>query len=754
MIDIEDMTVELRDSSPASSVVMPRVMPESKRRGGRGGREKEALPVPLDNVPGTQQIYMKTYGCSHNVSDSEYMQGMLTTFGYRITSDMDSADLWLVNSCTVKDPSQSAFMHIVQRSKNEGHPLVVAGCVPQGDRTLKGLEHVSVVGIQQIDRVLEVVEETLKGNVVRLLSKKSLPRLDLPKVRRNRLIEIVPLSTGCLGACTYCKTRHARGKLGSYSLEALESRVGSVLGEGIQEIWLSSEDTGAYGLDLGIDITVLLERLTSMLATKTKVMLRVGMTNPPYILKHLEAIAEVLNHPSVFAFLHVPVQAGGDPVLAAMNREYTVAEFRQVADMLIARVPSMIFATDIICGFPTETEEDFDETLKLIEHYKFPVVNISQFYPRPGTPAAKMKRLPTALAKARSRKMTKLFMSYKPYEWLAPPGCLLMCWVGTELSSNAEHSVAHSKAYYKVLIPRDDTLHGCRVLVRVTEIAKFHVVGVVLRLFDGEVGGSREANGKDGQADIELFMDRHHDGRCMGDGPAEHHAPPGVRGGVGGNGTVAEEGVRRDIAVNGVVCCAACAVDIAPTGRLCDEGYVPLGARETVVGMEEEKKTVEAKVRGRETKSDDSCCAGTGGGSCSCCDFKGEETPDDKADSGCCGGDGEGVGGGNGGNGGGCCGGGSKAEDQGCGGGKCSDGACDGKVDGMVEGKADPSKGSTTGGTRSWDSFQSAGDGGDNNDKKTAMALPGGAATRVLIAGVAVAVVGAMALRALRQKNA
>lgn len=110
----------------------------------------------------------------------------------------------------------------------------------------------SVVGVTQIDRIVEVVEETLRGNTVALLAKKALPSLDLPKVRRNRHVEILPLSTGCLGACTYCKTKHARGALGSYALDALVRRFrDSVADRAVREVWLSSEDTGAYGLDIG-----------------------------------------------------------------------------------------------------------------------------------------------------------------------------------------------------------------------------------------------------------------------------------------------------------------------------------------------------------------------------------------------------------------------------------------------------------------------------------------------------------------------
>jgi threonylcarbamoyladenosine tRNA methylthiotransferase CDKAL1 len=119
------------------------------------------------------------------------------------------------------------------------------------------------------------------------------------------------------------------------------------------------------------------------------------MTNPPYILEHLEEMAKILSHPRVYSFLHIPVQAASDKVLRDMRREYTCAEFKRVVEFLRERVPGLTIATDIICGFPTETAEDFEETLALVRQYQFPVLFINQFYPRPGTPAAKMPRVPT-----------------------------------------------------------------------------------------------------------------------------------------------------------------------------------------------------------------------------------------------------------------------------------------------------------------------------------------------------------------------
>ena len=114
------------------------------------------------------------------------------------------------------------------------------------------MQDVSVIGVTQIDRIVDVVEQALQGHTVSLLRKKALPALDLPKVRKNRHVEILPLSTGCLGACTYCKTKHARGELGSYALDALVKRFRSAVEDPfVREVWLSSEDTGAYGRDIG-----------------------------------------------------------------------------------------------------------------------------------------------------------------------------------------------------------------------------------------------------------------------------------------------------------------------------------------------------------------------------------------------------------------------------------------------------------------------------------------------------------------------
>ncbi|XP_049344844.1 uncharacterized protein LOC125809229 isoform X1 [Solanum verrucosum] len=434
---------------------------------------------PAPKIPGTQTIYIKTFGCSHNQSDSEYMAGQLSAFGYALSDNPDEADLWMINTCTVKSPSQSAMDTIISKGRSAKKPLVVAGCVPQGSRNLKELEGVSIVGVQQIDRVVEVVEETLKGHEVRLLTRKTLPALDLPKVRKNKFVEILPINVGCLGACTYCKTKHARGHLGSYTVDSLVGRVKNVIADGVREIWLSSEDTGAYGRDIGVNLPILLNAIVAELPLNGSTMLRIGMTNPPYILEHLKEIADVLCHPCVYSFLHVPVQSGSDSILSAMNREYTVGEFRKVVDTLMELVPGMQIATDIICGFPGETDEDFAQTVDLIRDYKLAQVHISQFYPRPGTPAARMKKVPSNVVKQRSRELTAVFESFTPYTGVE--GKVERIWI-TDIASDGIHLVGHTKGYIQVLVIGPESMMGSSAMVKITSVGRWSVFGEVIEI--------------------------------------------------------------------------------------------------------------------------------------------------------------------------------------------------------------------------------------------------------------------------------
>uniref|UniRef100_A0A8C3GFC3 tRNA-t(6)A37 methylthiotransferase n=1 Tax=Cairina moschata TaxID=8855 RepID=A0A8C3GFC3_CAIMO len=477
--DIEDI-VSAQDPKPHDrQFIRKNVFPKVRKRSSQQSTQTDDDPPSDSIIPGVQKIWIRTWGCSHNNSDGEYMAGQLAAYGYKITDNSAEADLWLLNSCTVKNPAEDHFRNSIKKAQEGNKKVVLAGCVPQAQPRQDYLKGLSIIGVQQIDRVVEVVEETIKGHSVRLLGQKKDngkrlggARLDLPKIRKNPLIEIISINTGCLNACTYCKTKHARGDLASYPIEELVDRAKQSFQEGVCEIWLTSEDTGAYGRDIGTDLPTLLWKLVE--AIPEGAMLRLGMTNPPYILEHLEEMAKILNHPRVYAFLHIPVQSASDSVLMDMKREYCVADFKRVVDFLKEKVPGITIATDIICGFPGETDEDFQETMKLVEQYRFPSLFINQFYPRPGTPAAKMHQVPAAVKKQRTKDLSQLFHSYNPYDHKVGERQRVLV---TEESFDSNYYVAHNPFYEQVLVPKDPVLMGKMVEVNIYEAGKHFMKG-------------------------------------------------------------------------------------------------------------------------------------------------------------------------------------------------------------------------------------------------------------------------------------
>lgn len=452
-------------------------------RRSQNGLHKDEKPVADSVIPGTQTIYIKTWGCTHNNSDSEYMAGQLAAYGYNVTTTNPlHADVWLLNSCTVKNPAEDGFKNEIKKAQQLGKYIVVAGCVPQGQPRGEYIKGLSVIGVQQIDRVVEVVEETLKGHTVRLLGQKKEEgkkiggaKLNLPKIRKNPLIEIIAINTGCLNQCTYCKTKHARGELGSYPPEDIVARAQQSFKEGVVEIWLTSEDTGAYGKDIGVTLPELLYQLVEVIPRGC--MMRVGMTNPPYIQEYLEDMAKILSHPRVYSFLHIPVQSASNDVLNDMKREYTVEDFRHTVDFLKERVPRLTVATDLICGFPTETPEDFEQSCQLVRDYQFPSLFINQFFPRPGTPAAKMKRVPTDEVKDRTKQVSAIFQSYFPYEHELNEKQMVLI---TEEAKDQVHFVGHNKSYDQVLVKGAPDLMGKMIEVEIYETGKHFLKGKIV----------------------------------------------------------------------------------------------------------------------------------------------------------------------------------------------------------------------------------------------------------------------------------
>lgn len=422
------------------------------------------------------RIFIRTFGCTLNQSDSEAMAGILLEAGHELADGFKDAELVLFNTCTVKDAPEKKFFSEMAKAKKAGKKVVVAGCVSQAEPSHALLKDVCIIGVKSLGRVVEVVEAAATGRVVRFLDDSDDSRCALPCVRKNPLVEIIPISAGCLGECTYCKTRLARGRLQSYPEAELLRRFEAAVKSGAKEIWLTSQDCGAYGKDIGSSLPKLMKRLLSVGDASSDYMVRLGMTNPNHALEFIDELIDVLKHPRVFKFIHLPVQSGSNRILKMMNRKYSVEEFVFLVEKLRKAIPRLTVATDVIAGFPSETEEEFSETYTLLEKLRFPVVNITKFYPRGGTPAKRWKVLPNSVAKRRSTALASLQKSlFANDDWL--------CWKGKIVidEMGKAGSVVGRNEYYKPVVVKNSKLAlGSVVRVRIIRSYQHYLEAVLV----------------------------------------------------------------------------------------------------------------------------------------------------------------------------------------------------------------------------------------------------------------------------------
>ena len=217
---------------------------------------------------------------------------------------------------------------------------------------------------------------------------------------------IVPISQGCLGNCTYCITKEARGRLTSYLPDHILDLVTGAVGVGKMEIQLTSQDTGIYGRDMGISLPSLLDNLTNI---QGDYRIRVGMMNPDGLKPILHATIAAFGSPNIFKFLHLPIQSGNDEILSSMGRRYRVSDVREILVRFREAIPELTLSTDIITGFPGETEEAFQDSLDIISELRPDLVNITRFSERKGTRALELpNKVHGRISKERSRKLTEL----------------------------------------------------------------------------------------------------------------------------------------------------------------------------------------------------------------------------------------------------------------------------------------------------------------------------------------------------------
>lgn len=408
-------------------------------------------------------IYIESYGCSASQNEGEIISGLLKKAGFEIVENEKTANLIILVTCYVKTPTEHRILdRIGKLQKNyPDKKLVISGCMPEGiywklNRIAPGA---SMVSTHHVKKIIEVVKKTLEGKKVEFLGKSEEVKVCLPKIRKNPLIDIVPISSGCNSSCSYCCVRIAKGKLFSYPKEKIIEEIKDSVNSGCKEIWITSQDNASY------DNGKLPELMNDITQIPGKFLVRIGMMNPNNVLPILPKLINAYKSEKIYKFLHLPVQSGDNEILKKMNRNYKVTDFEKIVSQFNKELKYQLW-TDAIVGFPGETEEQFKNTVELIERIKPDWVNVSKYGARPNTPASKLEQLDTKVINNRSQVLSEIARKLSlenNNKWVGWEGEVLISKKG-----NKENQwFGRNFAYKHVLVEDKDNILGKFLKLRV-----------------------------------------------------------------------------------------------------------------------------------------------------------------------------------------------------------------------------------------------------------------------------------------------
>lgn len=412
-------------------------------------------------IPGPANIHIETFGCTANVGDTLRMRTILKIAGHKIVEARE-ADIVIVNTCTVTKRTELNVLKRIKELKEQGKEVIVAGCMAAAQPELvKSILGEEVTMVTPLD-IRDSEEQELECGF---------------EVDFDGVIAVIPIAMGCVGRCTYCIVKQARGDLRSYAADKLCKAVKSAVERGAKEIRITAQDCSAYGWDgFGINYPKLPELLERLTAVEGDFRIRVGMMNPFTVIRILDELLDAFETEKIFNFFHVPVQSGSDKVLGGMRRNYKAADFDEIVKSIRKRFKYSTICTDFIVGFPSETEEDFGSSLNLLETVKPEKVNITRFSPRPGTEASKQKDLVEREKKRRSRIFSAVYhrLAFAKNTEL----------VGKELpvlvmEKGKKGGVIGRDASYRTVIIKSDLPLGSTCKVRVKEAKGTYLVGEV-----------------------------------------------------------------------------------------------------------------------------------------------------------------------------------------------------------------------------------------------------------------------------------
>ena len=364
------------------------------------------LDLDIKPVFNGKKYFLRTYGCQMNVHDSEEIRYYLEQLGYSYSDTLEDADIVVLNTCAIRENAKDKVFGYLGRCKHlkkikKDLIICLCGCLTQQpseiDEIIKNHQYIDVIiGTHNLSQLPKLITDTYdKKQKIEVFSNSDKVFENVKYSRDSKISAWINIIYGCDKFCTYCIVPFTRGRERSRKMEEILKEVRKLKEQGYMEITLLGQNVNAYGkdLNLGYDFATLLEEVA-----------KIGIPRIRFVTSHPwnftdKMIDIIAKYDNIMPYIHLPIQSGSDEILKRMNRKYTIEEYKKLFDTIKEKIPNVSITTDIIVGFPNETEEDFQKTLDIVNYCKFDGAFTFIFSPRVGTAAALMEDKVTMVEK-------------------------------------------------------------------------------------------------------------------------------------------------------------------------------------------------------------------------------------------------------------------------------------------------------------------------------------------------------------------
>lgn len=464
---------------------LPNMLEAKKRDKDAEIKNYEYKEVKLDSSLIGKKYFVRTYGCQMNEHDGERVKGVLSKEGMIETENIEEASVIILNTCAIRENAHDkvfGFLGLVKKLK-ETHDILlgICGCMAQEESVVNEImskyKYVDFVfGTHNLNNMINVINERINSGKQNIEVYSELGSIceGIPEKRESKYSAWVDIQLGCDKFCTYCIVPYTRGTQRSRKKENIIEEIEKLKNEGYLEVTLLGQNVNAYGKDLYENYTLanLLEDVS-----KTEIPRIRFVTSHPWDFTD-EMIEVIKKYDNVMPYVHLPIQSGSDRILKLMGRKYTIDEYLKLYNKIRKEVKDVSITTDIIVGFPGETEEDFEETLKIVNECKFDGAFTFAFSPREGTPAAKLKDNTTIEEKnERLHRLNEIVNKYSNEANQKMVGKIEKCLVTGISEKDSSKYMGYTENMKLVNIISNENIIGQIVNVKIDEAKSFSLNG-------------------------------------------------------------------------------------------------------------------------------------------------------------------------------------------------------------------------------------------------------------------------------------